>query len=220
MKFSYKKQKGETLIEVIIAMGILAIGTLVASTMIISTIRSTVVNKNYLIAISLSREGVEAVRAIRDSNWLIFPQDTKNCWNVLHDEDITPTNSCSVATKFADLGKVYYRVNINDMNASAPYKWVLEPAVNGSQFTVASSAAERKFYLLKPDSQNTGLYRHQKNDGTDEYDSERTSFYRAITMEPTGINNDEVRVISDVQWFDGGQLQEIATESILTNYQQ
>lgn len=221
MKFLKHKQRGETLIEVIIAMGVLAIGTLVASTMIVSTIRGTVLNKNYLAAINLSREGVEAVRAIRDSNWLIFPQDTENCWNVLHDEDVTPTNACSVATKFTDLAKIYYRVNINGGNdIVAPYKWVLEPAVSGSNFTIANSAADRKFYLLKPDNANAGLYRHQDINGTDEYDSGQTSFYRAITMEPTGINNDEVRVLSNVQWMEGGQIKEVVSESILSDYQQ
>ncbi len=212
------KQRGETLIEVIVAMGVLAIGALVASTLIVSTIRSTVVNKNYLVALNLSREGMEAVRAIRATNWMIFPNNTEDCWDVLDDESVAGEGACASSTKFADSVKTYYRVNLNGIADASPYKWVLEPSAVSSKFTVATNSADRKFYLLKPDSANAGLYRHQASNGTQEYDDSNTSFYRAIAIEPAGINNGEVRVVSAIHWFEGGKLKEVNTESILTNF--
>lgn len=34
-------------------------------------------------AISLAREGIEAMYNIRNTNWLRFSSDRKNCWDVL-----------------------------------------------------------------------------------------------------------------------------------------
>lgn len=215
------KQRGETLIEIIIAMGILAIGSFVASILITSTLRSTLINKNYLLAVNLSREGMEAVRAIRDTNWLIFSHNTDDCWDVLDDETVQPPVDCNNVNKLSSgAGKTYYRVNLNPINhATSPYKWVLEPAGASSDFTPATSAEDRKFYLLAPDSANANLYRHQKNDGTNEYVSGDTSFYRAITIEDVENKNDEIRVTSVVHWLEAGEFNEIVTETILTNYQ-
>lgn len=33
-------------------------------------------------AIEIAREGIEAVENIRNTNWLLFPWNTANCWNV------------------------------------------------------------------------------------------------------------------------------------------
>lgn len=35
-------------------------------------------------AIALAREGVEAMYNIRNTNWLRFSSDRKNCWNTLN----------------------------------------------------------------------------------------------------------------------------------------
>ncbi len=34
-------------------------------------------------AVALAREGIEAVYNIRNTNWLRFSSDRKNCWDVL-----------------------------------------------------------------------------------------------------------------------------------------
>ena len=37
---------------------------------------------NKIQAIQIAREGIEAIKNIRDTNWILFSSDTKNCWNV------------------------------------------------------------------------------------------------------------------------------------------
>jgi Tfp pilus assembly protein FimT len=37
---------------------------------------------NKIQAIQMAREWIEAIKNIRDTNWLLFGSDSKNCWNV------------------------------------------------------------------------------------------------------------------------------------------
>lgn len=79
--------KGETLAETIIALSILAIGITVASTVIMNSIRNLTNAKNRVVAINLAREGIEAMRSIRDTNWLLYSDRRRQCWN--HHPSIT-----------------------------------------------------------------------------------------------------------------------------------
>ncbi|MBI5421631.1 hypothetical protein HZA44_00660 [Candidatus Peregrinibacteria bacterium] len=74
-------RKGETILETVIAMGILAVGISLASTIVGSSLRSINASKNRIIAISIAREGLEAIRNIRDTNWLKFNSTKRECWN-------------------------------------------------------------------------------------------------------------------------------------------
>ena len=76
-----KNKKGETILETIIAMGILAIGITLASSIIGSSLRNINASKNRIIAINIAREGIEAMRNIRDTNWLKFSSNRRACWN-------------------------------------------------------------------------------------------------------------------------------------------
>lgn len=73
--------RGETLAETIIALSILAIGITVASTVILNSVRNLAVAKQRVIAINIAREGIEAMRSIRDTNWLLYSDRRRQCWN-------------------------------------------------------------------------------------------------------------------------------------------
>ena len=61
-------RKGETILETLIAMGILLIGITMASTIMSSSIRNINSSKNRVVAVNLAKEGLEAIRNIRDTN--------------------------------------------------------------------------------------------------------------------------------------------------------
>lgn len=82
----FKNKKGESILETIIAMGILAIGIMLASTIMGSSLRNINLSKNRVIAVNVAREGIEAMRNIRDTNWLKFSSNRRTCWN--HDPAI------------------------------------------------------------------------------------------------------------------------------------
>lgn len=73
--------KGETLIETIIALSILAVGISVSSTVVLNSIRNLTNAKNRVISVNIAREGIEAVRSIRDTNWLFYSDRRRQCWN-------------------------------------------------------------------------------------------------------------------------------------------
>ena len=89
-----KNKKGEIILETIIAMGILAIGITTSSALLSSSIRNMNSSKNRIIAVNIAREGIEAVRNIRDTNWLKFQANIRKCWN--HNPD---TDTCNNSDK-------------------------------------------------------------------------------------------------------------------------
>jgi|SRR5579872_2109672 len=65
-----KNQLGQTLIETLVAILILVVGLISALTLAISSFQSTDLASKQVVATALARQGVEAVKNIRDSNWL------------------------------------------------------------------------------------------------------------------------------------------------------
>jgi len=77
----FQNTKGETLAETIIALSVLAIGITIASTIILNSMRNLTNAKNRVIAVNIAREGIEAMRNIRDTNWLFYSDKRRTCWN-------------------------------------------------------------------------------------------------------------------------------------------
>lgn len=65
-----KNKKGQGLVEVIIALGIITTGIVGVLTLTYSSLSASETSIKQIIAANLAREGVEVVRSIRDSNWL------------------------------------------------------------------------------------------------------------------------------------------------------
>jgi len=64
-------RKGFTLPEVIVAMAVLTLVIFTATNLLVSIIRSNAENIHTLTAYGLAQEGLEAVRNMRDSDWLL-----------------------------------------------------------------------------------------------------------------------------------------------------
>lgn len=72
MLSSFKKIPGQTgfsLLEVVIAMGLITMTMMGVSSLVLQNLQVRNVNKNYLIASMLAQEGIELVRNERDKNW-------------------------------------------------------------------------------------------------------------------------------------------------------
>ena len=70
LKKIYISNRGQGLLETTIALGIIIIGLVAVLTLIIMGISSSGKTKERVIAVNLAREGIEIIRAIRDSNQL------------------------------------------------------------------------------------------------------------------------------------------------------
>lgn len=83
MKSIFKNNRGETLAETIIALMILAIGITFSGVLMANSLGNISSSKNRIVAVNIAREGLEIVRNIRDSNWLRFSGNRRDCWNHL-----------------------------------------------------------------------------------------------------------------------------------------
>ena len=88
----FKKQKGLTLVEAIVALVVLSFGLIPALAVLSSSVRISSLIENNLIAASLAQEGVEVMRSLRDENWfrnLPFDSGLQGNWLVQWDTNGT-----------------------------------------------------------------------------------------------------------------------------------
>jgi type II secretory pathway pseudopilin PulG len=85
--------RGDTILEVVIATAILS-SIMIATFDILQRALDTNVNvKNRVIALNIAREGIEAVRNVRDTNWLKYSGERRTKWLCL--DTTTDSNACN-----------------------------------------------------------------------------------------------------------------------------
>lgn len=98
MKFS---KAGTSIIESMIVMLIVIIGVIGMYTIFTNSMKVSDSASYRVQAITMAREGIESVTNIRDTNWLLFWANTKNCWNTFN-------YSGSCITSNVDIGSGSY----------------------------------------------------------------------------------------------------------------
>lgn len=73
--------KGFTLIEAVIAMGIIVVGLVALVALAWISVTSSRSANDTFVAASIAQEGIEAVRSIRDTNWLLYDSDSTTEWS-------------------------------------------------------------------------------------------------------------------------------------------
>lgn len=218
--------KGETLLEVIIALFVIIIGSATATNLIITSLRANVYNRDNLIALNFAQEGIEMMRNVRDTNWLKFSGNTQECWNLQPNRD-----TCDPANPTQKLLSGYYNSNFD---------------FSSDDFTLNNGIDDndKKFNLkyfdnnTSVDSDNNGNNSDDKDfisSGTPAIGTEigQTKFYRSIhltydTLDDNGllennggttvINAEIMLVTTHVAWLDSGMVREIKLNTALTRY--
>lgn len=93
-----RSRPAQSLLEAIIAIGVIMVATISATTLIVTTISSGRVSADKIQAANFAREGAEVVRAIRDSNWL------KRAQNI--DDNHTPQIAADTTVQWDDSGSI------------------------------------------------------------------------------------------------------------------
>lgn len=106
----------ESLIETIISITVIVIGTAAALSMLNSTLAGNELVGQKEIAINLALEGLEALKNIRDTNYLRYPDDADTCWNQY---GVTGTG-CSGGTAYK-INKTYYFTR--SFSGSDQFEW-------------------------------------------------------------------------------------------------
>jgi len=86
----FNQQTGQTLIETMAALFILVTGVSASVGLAIYALNSSTSIVKQIVGTGLAREGIEAVRNMRDTNWLKQDAVDTNCYNF---EDLTAPNS-------------------------------------------------------------------------------------------------------------------------------
>ena len=98
--------------EALLAITLLVVASSVLGTILMNSTGSTSISKDYLIAQNLATEGVEAVKIIRDTNWLRKPNDKKYWLRLDPDTDCSDIS----APNYDTYVPMSYRAEQNDKN--------------------------------------------------------------------------------------------------------
>lgn len=111
-------QLGQSMLEAIIATGIIVTAVSSALTLVSSTIKAEKESEASIMAGNLAREGIEAVRAIRDSNWLAGQQFDNGLYS---GTDYTGIAVFAPATNTWSIN--YAAANVITANAARVYRY-------------------------------------------------------------------------------------------------
>lgn len=197
-------KKGFTLPEILVAISILVLVIFSATSLLISIIRSNNENLNTLVAYGLAQEGIEGVRNIRDSGWLLganFNWQIKNTniWG----EYISESNQGSFFT--IELNSFEDSLPVSDLNQLPDYTpWKLKRIKESDLYTDDT--------LLKKDD---GVFKHTSFKGENSI-FRRYVFIEKIDTDYSGFK--KFRVESVVKWIEGGRDKTVKLETELTDW--
>jgi len=115
-------QEGFTLVELLIAIAVFGIGIMAAFTLALGNWRTDKENYNRVMAGNLSREGIELVRHLRDSNWLKM-DNNEECDN--------PGFVCKWDSYMDNVGNRRFLIDYESIHFVSPIK-VLDVACNNT----------------------------------------------------------------------------------------
>lgn len=155
--------------------------------------------KNRIEAIEIAREGIEAMKNIRDTNWLIYGSDTINCFNTLNYE---PNCVWWWWTKIWD--NKSYKIYQN----KSDFKWYLDEK---STWSFSNITYRDNFRVYK----DSDWYYTQSGS------IDKTIFTREIKVSYSG-GNDLMDVKSVVHWTDSSKKgsHKVELDSLISNWKQ
>ena len=196
-----EKHSGETLIEIIIAVGVIITILAPAAGLQVQSIRDLAFNRDYLIAETLADEGIEIIRNMRDTNFLKFPGKEKDCWNTKPDDSNNPSQ---ITLDTCDKNKIEAGSYILKRDIDT-LKWSIKN-IGANSIPDDFNFEEDSEYRLKLDN-DTQLYNHDSG--------ELTNFFREIYVEYDGEN--KMNVLSRVFFKNGAKTKIVKRLYHLTN---
>jgi type II secretory pathway pseudopilin PulG len=222
-------RQGQTLIETLVAIFILVMGITAAVGLAIYAFSTSTNVTKQIIATGLAREGLEAVRSIRDTNWLKQAQNPgidKNCYN-FSSTPIGSTSPDALTCPGTSIGgRCCYKIWIGDIgywnNPNKPDRgynfglsgtstYALSPDPDKSHKTWNWPVSTTKYGLDFKSDIDSGSFNGYYVPNTTVADG-NSGYYRKITIVPVagapfnvsdyGSNGSRIRVISQVWWTD------------------
>ncbi|MBD3270555.1 hypothetical protein GF376_03440 [Candidatus Peregrinibacteria bacterium] len=210
-------KRAETLLEVIIAIGMISIAAATSATLIVTSLNAVSFNKDSLIALNLAQEGLEAVKNLRDTNWIKFSSAPERCWNLLPGELSCPNPKAQVSF----------------LNSSSEYS-LTETLEEQSDTLDLEDGTDDAFRIRRYDINSDGVADFSRS-GVESGALDSTKYYRSISIEYKNVSYDESNnlyttstsnfdvantmiVTSKVQWFGNDRVNTIELQSALSQY--
>ncbi len=210
------RNKGESIIEVVTAVTILA--TILVSTFsILGRATQTNVNiRNRVIALNIAREGIEAVRNIRDTNWLKYSGDRRGLWLCL-DSSVNP-NACFPENISAYITDGSYTIDFDNSNqryyltldSSAPED---EPINNTNAKLYKTTGTPIRYTHVSTSNNSTIFYRQLELKILNPYNTSPL-----FCINSNDCNEARLNIISRVQWEEGGALRTSTLQTYLFDF--
>lgn len=200
MRIPYSRS-GNSLAETMVVLLVITVGVTGTFQLLHGGIKLASTTEARIQAISLAREGIEAVESIRNSNWVKFSSDLENCFDVADYDGGCIGNPA--APKLAN-PEPRVLVNTNGM-------WYL----TGSSLTHSGIVYDQAGLSL----QGTGTSFPPCGPTTTV--SCQSRFSRTVKVTDAGTaGNKKIRVESTVSWRDGSRVEpyRITLEHTLTNW--
>lgn len=224
MRRSHQTRQAFTLVEIIVSLSVMVLVILASTNLLVSIIRSNTENVDTLVAYGLSQEGLEAVRNIRDSNWLLGA----DFQGTVGGKCLWPSGQClpvALGSKkvFSLLAKPVQisrgaTVTSDQIPTYAP--WELKD-VTPSRANDPVDPAYTQLYIVK--SQNASDVWYQPCFSSCGSADVKSIFQRYIEIEPLDYVNapgkvKKYRVSSVVQWNELGRPKEVRLTTELTDW--
>ena len=171
-----------------------------------------VVTKNRIEAIQIAREWIEAMINIRNTNWLLYSADSKNCWNTLN-----YANNC--------IGNTRYSTQSNSTDI-AIWSYIIYKMVNNRWVIMSRNSGSYNSSVYRDDfevSRDSDLFYTQTW-----WISFKPLFTREIKVnyldtdanDLVNSNDEKMRVVSIVRWKDNSSSKpyKVELETILSNW--
>jgi type II secretory pathway pseudopilin PulG len=210
----FKDQKGQTLIETLAAVFILVMGITAAMGLSLFAYSSSTNITKQIIATALAREGIEAVKNMRDTNWLKIPNIDKNCYNYQSGVSTPDAVNCPGS---GTGGACCYK---NWLNPTGGFNYNLNPPSDNKSYRLVYNPGDALFWDLQIENSKYGLNFDSNITGmpfSGFYKPETSQlngssdYYRKITLRTDGNNSADpfnkdigprLQVISQVWWTD------------------
>jgi Tfp pilus assembly protein PilV len=204
-----KNRSGLVLTEAMVSVALLGLAAIALGSIMTSAYQMTLFSRNYMIAQNLATEGIEAVVNIRDTNWLLSP-DNKACWLRKIPSKTTGCTGTSIVAQDSN-----YR--IERLSSTNNYWKLYTPASPAADLDLEDSYKTTtnnwfKLYTkaLTPTDPST-QYVHS-------YGTVATPFYRSVKFTKVDLANNYAIYEVKVQWYEGKKVRTIKRTSIIYNY--
>lgn len=224
-KQGQKKSRGFTLPEVVVSFSVLALVIVSASNVLAVVMRTNADNVSSMVAYGLAQEGLESVRFIRDSNFVLgldfdgtVQSSSSLVWGEKLFDKISGRPSNFILVNRDNVLKGCAKTNLSDC---LPLKL---KELSGEVTELAQADSTKVYQSLGDELSGKGFSYIQTDSGLPAEGAESTQFHRLIHVQPfktttTSTQFDGIRVTSMVFWTAAGDIKKkVVLTSELTDW--